>query len=80
MKTPDTGVKPVPHQAQKTASEGTILVFGATEEPPSGLLQLLFIQSQKENSATFACTKFSEVACPSAPAGAAALPLLPYAS
>jgi hypothetical protein len=36
-------------------------VFGVTEDPPSGLLQLLFIQSQKENSANFVFTEFSEV-------------------
>ena len=32
------------------------------------------------NFANFRFTEFSEVACPSAPAGAAALPPLPYAS
>jgi hypothetical protein len=60
MKTPD-GRRPVPCQAQKTASEGSILVFGATEDPPLGLLQLLFIQSRKECSRNFACMGFSEV-------------------
>ena len=44
MKTPDS-VESVAHQAQKTASEGSILVLGATEDPPAGLLQLLFIRS-----------------------------------
>jgi hypothetical protein len=41
------GVAPVTHQAHKTASRGSILVFRATEDPSSGLLQLLFIQSRK---------------------------------
>src|SRR5829696_10365319 len=60
MKTPDR-CEAVLYQARKTASEGSILVFGATEDPPSGLLQLLFIQSQKVNSAKFVLTEFSEV-------------------
>src|SRR5829696_917080 len=62
MKTPDR-CEAVLHQARKTASEGSILVFGATEDPPSGLLQLLFIQSQKGNSRklNFRFTEFSEV-------------------
>src|SRR5215211_2469959 len=32
------GVEPVPHQAQKSASQqGSISVFHATEDPPSGI-------------------------------------------
>ena len=47
MKTPDRR-RIVPPQAHKTDSEGHILVFRATENPPSALLQLLFIQSLGE--------------------------------
>jgi hypothetical protein len=52
MKTP-VGIEPVPYQAQKTAPQDYISVFRATEEPPSELLQLLFIQSQKDHSRKF---------------------------
>jgi hypothetical protein len=48
------GVEPVPHQAQKTASQGSISAFRATEDPPSGLLRLLFIQSRRRDSRKFA--------------------------
>jgi hypothetical protein len=61
MKSPGIGVEPVPRQAQKTAPQGSISAFRATEDPPPGLLQLLFIQSQKVNSANFALSEFSEV-------------------
>ena len=36
------------HQAQSTASERHVLVFRATEDPPSSLLRLLLIQSREE--------------------------------
>jgi hypothetical protein len=55
------GVEPVPHQARKTVPQGSMSVFRATEDPSSGLLQLLFIQSRKVNSQKFACTAYSEV-------------------
>src|SRR5215203_1016360 len=44
MKSPDrcrTGTPP----SAETAPQGSISAFRATEDPPSGLLQLLFIQS-----------------------------------
>src|SRR5215213_7509257 len=53
MKTPDrcrTGTPP----SAEYGPQGSILVFRATEDPPSGLLQLLFIQSRKVNSPKFA--------------------------
>jgi hypothetical protein len=46
----------------------------------SDLRALIHPSAWKRNSANFAITEFSEVACPSAPAGAAVLPPLPYVS
>src|SRR5215203_1766386 len=60
MKSPDrcrTGTPP----SAETAPQGSISAFRATEDPPSGLLQLLFIQSRKVNSANFRFTEFYEV-------------------
>ncbi len=64
MKTPDRcriGSPPV----QKTAPQGYTSVFRATEDPPSGLLQLLFIQSRKVNSAKISTRlQYTQVAPP----------------
>src|SRR5215203_7121092 len=60
MKSPDrcrTGTPP----SAETAPQGSISAFRATEDPPSGLLQLLFIQSRRGYSPKFAGTEFSEV-------------------
>jgi hypothetical protein len=50
LKSPGIGAEPVSYQAQKTARQGSISAFRATEDPPSRLLQLLFRQFQKGNS------------------------------